>query len=324
MLTRFSTRPVSPARPVRPMRWMCTSASGVTSTLITAARLAMSSPRAATSVATSTEQLRLAKRTSTWSRSRCSSSPYSASALKPCACSASTSFLHCALVLQKASALAGRKWLSSRLTAPHALAVLHLVPALLDLPARVLRLDLHCHRLAHELRREFRDAFRVGGGEQQRLARLRALARHRDDVVEEAHVQHAVGFVQHQRVERVELQAFARQVVHHAARRAHHDVRAVLQRRELAAQRHAAAQRHDLDVVLGTRQPADLGRHLVGQLARRAQHQRLHREAARVQVGQQRQRESRRLAAAGLGLRDDVLAQQRRGRLAAWIGVIVR
>ena len=59
-------------------------------------------------------------------------------------------------------------------------------------------------------------------------------------------------------------------------------------------------------------------RHLVGQLARGAQHQRLHGEAARVQVGQQRQREGGGLAAAGLGLRDQVLAQQGRrqaGRL---------
>jgi hypothetical protein len=80
----------------------------------------------------------------------------------------------------------------------------------------------------------------------------------------------------------------------------------------------------DLDVVLGARQPADLLRHLVGQLARRAQHQRLHGKAARVQLGQQGQGEGRRLAAAGLGLGDEVVAGQGQGRLAAWIGVIAR
>jgi hypothetical protein len=116
MLARFSTSPLSPARPVRPMRCTWTSVSGVTSTLMTAARLAMSSPRAATSVATSTEQLRLENCTSTWSRSRCSSSPNSASALKPWALSTSARSRHWALVLQKASVLAGRKWFSSRLT----------------------------------------------------------------------------------------------------------------------------------------------------------------------------------------------------------------
>jgi hypothetical protein len=46
--------------------------------------------------------------TSTWSRSRCSSSPYRASALKPWAFKTYTSSRHCTLVLQKASVLAGR------------------------------------------------------------------------------------------------------------------------------------------------------------------------------------------------------------------------
>jgi hypothetical protein len=138
------------------------------------------------------------------------------------------------------------------------------------------------------------------------------LLRHGDDVVEEAHVEHPVGFVQHQRVECVELQAFPFQVVHHTPRRADDDVRAMLQRRELAAQGHAAAQGHDLDVVVGASEAADFGGDLVGQLPRGAQHQRLHREAACVQVGQQGQGKSGGLAAAGLGLGDDVFAQQGR------------
>ena len=43
---------------------------------------------------------------------------------------------------------------------------------------------------------------RVGGREQQCLAPLRAVLRDGGDVVGEAHVEHAVGFVEHQRVER--------------------------------------------------------------------------------------------------------------------------
>jgi hypothetical protein len=50
--------------------------------------------------------------------------------------------------------------------------------------------------------------------------------------------------------------------------------------------------------------------HLVGQLAGGAQHQGLHREAARVQIGQQRQREGGGLAAAGPGLGDQVAPGQ--------------
>jgi hypothetical protein len=60
------------------------------------------------------------------------------------------------------------------------------------------------------------------------------------------------------------------------------------------------------------RQAADFARHLVGQLPRRTQHQRLHREAARIQAGQQAQGKGRGLAAAGLGLRDQVLAGEGR------------
>jgi hypothetical protein len=143
---------------------------------------------------------------------------------------------------------------------------------------------------------------------------LRALARHGDNVFEEAHVEHAVGLVEHQGGQRVELEAFPRQMVHHAPRRADDDVRAMLQRGELPAQRHAATQGDDLDVVVGPGQPADLRGHLIGQLACRAQHQRLHGKTARVQAGQQSERKRRRLAAAGFGLGDDVLAEQGGGQ----------
>jgi len=72
-------------------------------------------------------------------------------------------------------------------------------------------------------------------------------------------------------------------VIHDTARRANDDVGAVLQAGQLRAHGGAADQGKNLDIVLAARQPADLLRHLVGQFARRAQHQRLHSEAARVQ-----------------------------------------
>jgi hypothetical protein len=59
------------------------------------------------------------------------------------------------------------------------------------------------------------------------------------------------------------------------------------------------------------RQPAHFLGDLIGQFAGRAQHHGLHCEAARIQVGQQGQTEGRRLAAAGLGLGDQVVARQR-------------
>ena len=99
-------------------------------------------------------------------------------------------------------------------------------------------------------------------------------------------------------------------MVHHPARRAHHNVRAVFQRGALAAQRYATAQGHHFDVVLRPRQTADFGAHLVGQFARGAQNQRLHRKPARVEFGQQRQGKCGGFAAAGLGLGDQVFACQ--------------
>ncbi len=171
--------------------------------------------------------------------------------------------------------------------------------------------QLHFLRLAHELVGQPRDAFRVSGREQHGLALGRALLHHERDVVVEAHVQHAVGFVQHQRVERIQLEAAAFDVVHDAARRADDDMRAVLQAVALRPHGGAADQRQYLDVVGEARQAAHLLRHLVGQFARRAQHHGLHGKAARVELGEQRQRECRGLAAAGLGLRDEVVSGQR-------------
>jgi hypothetical protein len=226
------------------------------------------------------------------------------------------------LVLQNAIDDSGRKWPSSLRHRVQALAVLHLVPALLDLAFGMLGLHRDLHGLLHELRAELGDALRVGGREQQGLALFGALARHGGDVVEEAHVEHAVGLVEHQGVERFERQVLALQVVHHAAGRAHHDVRAMLQAQHLAAQRHAAAQGHDLDVFLGPRQAADLGSHLVGQFARGAQHQRLHGKAAGVQVGQQGQAKAAVLPLPVLAWAIRSLPSSAGGRLAAWMGVI--
>ena len=91
-----------------------------------------------------------------------------------------------------------------------------------------------------------------------------------------------------------------------AARRADHDVRSVLQRRQLRAQRHAAAQDRQLQVGDGESQLAQLLADLVGQLAGRAQHQRLRAAHRGIQAMQQAQAEGRGLAAAGRRLRDQV------------------
>ena len=98
------------------------------------------------------------------------------------------------------------------------------------------------------------------------------------------------------------------------------DVGAVLQAGALRMQRCAAAKRQRLDVLDAAGQPADLAGDLVGEFASRAQHQGLQRErldgkcrrAMALQTREQRERERGRLAAAGGGLHDQVLAVQRR------------
>ena len=138
----------------------------------------------------------------------------------------------------------------------------------------------------------------------------RALARDSGNVIKKAHVEHAVGFIQHQCIECLHGQVATRQVVHHSPWRAHHNVRAVFQRRTLPAQRNATAQCDHLDVVHGARQPADFDRDLVGQFTRGAQHQRLHGKAPRVKPLQQRQSKRCGFAAAGFCLGNQIFAGQ--------------
>jgi len=88
-------------------------------------------------------------------------------------------------------------------------------------------------------------------------------------------------------------------------------MRAVLEARRLRTHRCAAAERQHLHVFLGARETADFLRDLIGELTRRAEHHRLHVETARVEPREQRERERRGFAAAGLRLRDQVVTRER-------------
>ncbi|MNQ40439.1 hypothetical protein D3C85_540910 [compost metagenome] len=190
----------------------------------------------------------------------------------------------------------------------HALARVDLVEALLDLAVVVQGVHLHLLRVAHEGLRQLGDARRVGGGEQQGLPACRELLDDLGDAVVEAHVEHAVGFVQHQGVEAVEHQGALAQVLLDAARRTDDDMGAMLQGAHLRAVGHATAEGEHLDVAVAAGEAADFLGHLVGQLAGGAEHQCLAAEEARIQRLQQADAEGGGLAAAGLGLGDQVLA----------------
>ena len=146
--------------------------------------------------------------------------------------------------------------------------------------------------------------------EEQRLAPRGQKPDHALDVVDEAHVEHAVGFVENEDLELPQVDDALPREVEQAARRRDEDVDAAPQRLLLrvltdAAEDYRRAKRQML--AIGREALADL----CGELARRRQH-----EAANVTVAlagrdvretlQDRQGECRGLAGAGLGEAEQV------------------
>ena len=162
---------------------------------------------------------------------------------------------------------------------------------------------------------EFGDILRHRRREEQRLPLDRQLGDDLPDVVDEAHVEHAVGFVEHQEFDLVELQPVALHEVEQAAGGRDHDFDALHHRADLAAHRHAAdrQRRGEADVAaIGVEAVEDLARQFAG----RREHQhaaglRLRPDAVFQNAVQDRQREGRRLAGAGLGDADDVASGKR-------------
>ncbi|MNE02869.1 hypothetical protein D3C80_953530 [compost metagenome] len=157
----------------------------------------------------------------------------------------------------------------------------------------------HIQRLALHASADAFDPARIGCGEQQRLTLRRRVADHIVDIVGKAHVQHAVGFVQHQHLQFIQHQRFLAQVFLNTPRRAHHDMRRVHQRIELRPHRLAPAQGQNFDVLSEARQTTQFFAHLVRQLTRRAQDQCLSGHLGNVDFVQQANAERRRFTAAG-------------------------
>jgi len=178
----------------------------------------------------------------------------------------------------------------------------------------VLRGHLHLLRVAHELQRQRLDLRLEGGREQQGLALLRQAVDDALDRRQEAHVEHAVGFVQDQHFDRVKLHAAAVQVVDQTARAGHQHVHAATQLLDLRLHADATEQGGHIELqvaAVGLEAVGDLHRQLAG----RHQHQRarLARAGRRGQLGQpvqHRQRERGGLAGAGLGTAEHVVAGQ--------------
>src|SRR5258707_6177391 len=89
--------------------------------------------------------------------------------------------------------------------------------------------------------RQTADVVRIGGREQKILALLRQQFDYFADVVDEAHVEHAVGFIEHQDLNLGKIHAtFLRQIQETAASR-HQDIAAAAQSADLRVDADAAA-----------------------------------------------------------------------------------
>ena len=161
----------------------------------------------------------------------------------------------------------------------------------------------------------------AGGGEQQGLLAVGAFVGDALDVLGEAQIEHAVGLVQHQHLDTIELEAAGVEVLHQPAGGGDQQVGLLAQQRGLLLEVLTAGDQASLDEgVLG--EALDLLEDLLGQLAGRQQDQRTH-VGALLRVGiaeqavEQRQQEGRGLAAAGLRRHPQVAPLQRRrnGRL---------
>ena len=122
------------------------------------------------------------------------------------------------------------------------------------------------------------------------MAGVRGLCQDRFHVVDEAHAQHFVGFVQYQRLEAVQLQCALAEVIQHSARGAHDHLGTAAQALDLREKVLAAIDRQNVEVA----ELAGIGGkrfgHLDGQFPRGCQNQDLWFHNRRVYPAQQRQR----------------------------------
>ena len=178
---------------------------------------------------------------------------------------------------------------------------------------------LHVARRAQRLVHEFHD---LPGNRRREKQRLPLRRQRRDNplhVGPEAHVHHAIRFVQHQHLQPHEIRGAVAHVIHQPSGRRDDDVDAGLQCPLLRIHRHAAVDRgaRHLRVI---REPDQRVLDLHRQLARRRQHERAGvgraiAVAVAGALGEQRLQNGRgkrqRLSGAGLGARDAVAAGQR-------------
>ena len=173
--------------------------------------------------------------------------------------------------------------------------------------------DLDLFGLLQVLLGHATDLLRHGGREQGNLTTGRALIHDPVHVVDEAHAQHFVRFVQHQGFQAGEVQVLATDQVHHAARGTHDNLGTATQGAGLGFVGSAAVDGQHVEIghVVGIA----LARlcHLQGQLAGRGQHQDLGVAVTSFQTRQQRQGKSSGLPCTGLRLPQQIVSRHQVG-----------
>ncbi len=178
-------------------------------------------------------------------------------------------------------------------------------------------LGAHHLDVAHVGLRQVHDPLGHRGREEQHAPLIGRMAHDLLDILDEAHVEHLVRLVQHEEADAGQVERAAADVVEDTAGRADHHVRAFGQTPQLFADRGAAVDgRYGefLFVVVGDQLLGDLQ----GQFACGDQHNGLYASGSARELLQDRQAVGGRLAGAGLGLGDDVMAafeQDRNGEL---------
>ncbi len=114
---------------------------------------------------------------------------------------------------------------------------------------------------------------RKGRGKQRRLAGLRRLRDDRVDIFREAHVEHLIGFIEHEHFDLRQVQRGPAQMVERPSGRGDNHLGAAPERADLVIHRRAAVERHHGEIG-ALRVLVERFGHLHRQLASRDQHER--------------------------------------------------
>ena len=172
-------------------------------------------------------------------------------------------------------------------------------------------------RLVQQFAGELADVGRHGGGEEQVLPLARQFAHDAADRPDEAEIEHLVDLVENEEFDGVQIADARVEMIDQAPRRRHQHVEPARQRADLRAVRHAAEDDGDVERQAG-REVAEALRDLAGEFARRGEHENARPAARRGplvgdEAVEDRQREGRRLAGAGLGDADQVASVHQDG-----------